>query len=375
MLKTSIFKLQVNCPNCNTYHALSGLHEQETCQECGKVIQLRDLFLKKLFASADTVKYLNGFLSGTIQQIGGGAVNQAGAYKMTYSSRAAYCEECFKTADEKDIMDAVNNDKPYKCSGCGHVMPVKAADDFVKEFHPKAIAVLNDSEGIDLMEKDKGADLKKSVIVFSCMTCGAGLQLSAETGRMAKCPYCNNDNYLPDAIWAKLHPDKDVDPFFIILDLDGSDMKSSLDYFLSLPMMKVYEKHYVNFIKEYFENLFLDDSFSAWLKYFLNAKNPDQARFGFDVDGLKRYFYEQFEFGLENQNPELRERVAVYGSGMPVDLQLKLAKDTHDEVRLALSKNEFIDKSVVKTLQNDSSPAVSTEARKHKTGFFKGLFG
>jgi hypothetical protein len=152
-------------------------------------------------------------------------------------------------------------------------------------------------------------------------------------------------------------------------------MKSSLDYFLSLPMMKVYEKHYVNFIKEYFENLFLDDSFSAWLKYFLNAKNPDQARFGFDVDGLKRYFYEQFEFGLENQNPELRERVAVYGSGMPVDLQLKLAKDTHDEVRLALSKNEFIDKSVVKTLQNDSSPAVSTEARKHKTGFFKGLFG
>lgn len=373
MLKTSIFKLQVNCPNCNTFHALTGLHERETCQNCGKVIQLREFFSRQLFASAVTVKYLNGFLSGTIQQIGGGAVNQAGAYKMTYSSRAAYCEECFKTADEKDIMEAVKNNKPFKCSGCGHVMPVKGADDFVKEFHPKAIAVLNDSEGVDYMEKD--VEEKKSVIVFSCMTCGAGLQLSAETGRMIKCPYCNNDNYLPDAIWTNLHPDKDVEPFFVILDLDGSDMQASLDYFMSISMMKIYDKHFANFIKEYFESPFLNDAFKAWLRYFLSAKNSGKNQFGLDIEGLKNYFYEQFAFGMEKQNPEFRGIVAAYGAGIPIDTQMDLAKDSFDEVRLALSKNEFIDKGVVKVLQNDSNPVISIEAKKHKTGLFKGLFG
>ena len=152
MLKTSIFKIQVNCPSCNTLHALSGLHEQETCQNCGKIISLRDFFHRQIFASAVTEKYMNAFISGTISQIGGGAVNQAGAYKMTYSSMAAYCEECLKSAEEKDIMDAINNEKPYVCPTCSHAMPVKTSNDFSRKFHPKIIGILNDSEGADLME-------------------------------------------------------------------------------------------------------------------------------------------------------------------------------------------------------------------------------
>ncbi len=375
MLKTSIFKLQVNCPGCNSLHALSGLHEEETCQSCGKIIRLSELFQKRLFASAATVHYMNGFLSGTIEQLGGGVVNRAGSYKMTYSSRAAYCEECFKTASEKDIMGAVQSANPFKCSACGHMMPVKIADDFVKTFHPKAVAVLNDSEGIDFMEKNKEADEKKSVVVFSCMTCGAGLQLSAGTGRLATCPYCNNDNYLPDAIWSKLHPDKEVDPFFVILDLDGGDMKASIDYFTGFPVMRAYEKHFTNFIREYFENPFLNDGYKAWLKYFLGAGNSDKAPPGLDVDGLKKYFYEQFAFGLENQDPGLRKTAAEYGASIPVDLQMRLAKDPDAETRLVLSKNAGIDKAVLKILQNDPDPEISAEAKRHKSGLFKGLFG
>ena len=373
MLKTSIFKIQVNCPACNTLHALSGLHEQETCRNCGKIISLRDFFHRQIFASAVTEKYMNAFVSGTISQIGGGAVDQAGAYKMTYSSMAAYCEECLKSAEEKDIMDAINNEKPYICPACSHAMPVKAADDFSRKFHPKIIGILNDSEGADLMEKN--ADEKKSMVVFSCMTCGSGLQLSDKSGRMVKCQYCDNENYLPDAIWSKLHPDKDVDPFFVILDLDGSDMQASLDYFLSMPMMRIYEKHFVNFIKEYFENSFVNDSLNAWLKTFLGAKNNEQVTSGFNVKSLQNYFFEQLGFGLENQNPELKLIAAGYSVSMPGELQQKLAKDSDENIRLALAKNPSISKEVIKILQNDTSPPVVSEARKHKSGFFNKLFG
>ncbi len=373
MLKTSIFKLQVNCPGCNTLHALTGLHEKETCQNCGKVIPLFDFFRQHLFGGPETIKYMNGFLSGTIQKIGGGSVGQAGAYKMTYSSKAAYCEECEKYADEKNIMDAIKNKKPYKCPACGNIMPVKPADYYMKQVHPKIIGILNDSEGADSMEKV--IEEKKAMVVFSCMTCGAGLQLSEDTGRMIKCPYCNNENYLPDAIWTKLHPDKEVDPFFVILDLDGSDMKDSLDYFTSGPMMEIYEKHFLNFIKEYFENPFVNDSFNAWLKVFLSAKNDKKNNFGLSIDELQKYFYEQLAFGVENQNPALKNVVAAYAVSIPTDLQMKLAKDSDENIRLALSKNPNINKETVKLLQNDSSPLVATEAKKHKAGLFKSLFG
>lgn len=373
MLKTSIFKIQVNCPSCNTLHALSGLHEQETCQNCGKIISLREFFQRQIFASAVTEKYMNAFLNGTISQIGGGAVNQAGAYKMTYSSMAAYCEECLKLADENNIIDVIKNEKPYICPACSHAMPVKAADDFAKAFHPKIIGILNDSEGADLMEKN--ADEKKSMVVFSCMTCGSGLQISEKTGRMIKCPYCSNENYLPDAIWSKLHPDKEVDPFFVILDLDGSDMQASLDYFLSMPMMRIYEKHFVNFIKEYFENPFINDSFNAWLKVFLSAKNNEQIGPGFNVQSLQNYFYEQLSFGIENQKPEIKLIAAVYSNSLPIELQQKLAKDSEEKVRLALAKNPSISKEIIKILQKDASPLVVSEAGKHKSGFLGKLFG
>ncbi len=270
-------------------------------------------------------------------------------------------------------MDAINNEKPYICPACSHAMPVKAADDFMKSFHPKIIGILNDSEGADLMEKN--ADEKKSMVVFSCMTCGSGLQLSDKSGRMIKCPYCNNENYLPDAIWSKLHPYKDVDPFFVILDLDGNDMQVSLGYFLSMPMMGVYEKHFVNFIKEYFENPFINDSFDAWLKTFLSAQNTEQTGIEFNVKSLQNYFFEQFGFGLENQNPDLRLIAASYSNSMPSDLQQKLAKDSVGNVRLSLAGNPSISKDVIKMLQNDSSSVVASEAKKHKSGLFGKFFG
>jgi hypothetical protein len=371
MLKTSIFKLQVSCPGCGALHALAGFHEQETCLECGKIIPLREFYRSRLFGGADMTKYMNGFLSGTVEQIGGGAVNQAGAYKMTYSSRAAYCEECFKEAPEADIMSAINNNTPFACA-CGHKMPVKPADDFIRSIHPKILGILNDSEGKDFMEKD--VDEKKQMIVFSCMTCGAGLQLSSDSGRMIKCQYCDNENYLPDAIWGKLHPDKDVEPFFVILDLDGADISGCMQYFLGVTMLRVYEKHFLNFIREYFENPFQSDSLKVWLSAFLAAKN-NPSGFNLDITKPQRYFYEQFGFGMERQSGWLRETVAAYAAGLPVDLQMKLAHDPEPTVRLALARNVDIHKDAVKVLQNDSNPEVTTEAKKHKTGLFKGLFG
>jgi len=355
------------------YHTVTGLSPGQTCLHCGKHINVRSLIKSNLFGAADIKKYMCAFLSGSIEQMGGtGGVENPGSYRLSYSSLQAYCEECLEMIDDKIIIDAVKSEKPVKCGKCSHAMPIKLPDDFIHDFHPKAIAVVNDSGGID--EAERNTD-KKSMLVFSCMSCGAGLELEADTGRTIKCKYCDNENYLPDAIWTKLHPHKEVSPLFVILDLDGSDLQESIDYSLNVSFMKVYNRHFENFIREYFEKPFSSDAVNVWFKVFLSAENNKQNSFSLDIEKIQKSFYSQMLLGYESHNIRLREVMAESGKRIPLDLQNKIAADTDENVRLKLVVNNTIHKDILKKLQNDSSPQVSSEAKKHKTGFLKSLFG
>jgi len=373
MIKTSIFKIQVNCPGCNVYHTVTSISHDQTCQNCGKNIHLGRFFKSGILGGVDTAKYMNAFLSGNVERMGGtGGVEDVGSYRLSYSSHQTYCEECNEFIDEAIILESVKSEKPVKCAKCSHSMPLKIADYNVTAFHPKAIAVVNDSTGID--EAEKNID-KNSMLVFSCMSCGAGLNLSEDTKRTMKCTYCGNENYLPDAIWTKLHPHKEVSPLFVLLDLDGNDIKDGVNYFLDVSMAKIYDRHFDNFIREYFEKPFTSDAVYSWFRYFLSAKNNPQSSYNMDIEKIQKNFYGQMNLGYDSHTTRLREIAAEYGNNIPIELQNKFAADTDEAVRLALTKNDSLENSVIKKLQKDSSPVVSAEAKKKKTGLFKSMFG
>jgi len=373
MFKSANFKIQVNCPNCNVFHSVNGIHLTESCQNCGAEIRLRQFLLNTLFgAFLDRTKYMNAFLSGTIEQIGGGAVNEAGSYKMSYSSLPVYCEECETPVEESTILEAINRKHPVECKKCSHKMPVRIVDEDVKDFHPKAIAVINDSEGIDAGIKN--TDDKKSTVVIKCMTCGAGLEITCKTKRTIKCQYCNNENYLPDNIWQKLHPHKGTEPFFVILDIDENDLKDSLQYFFNVTALKIYEKHFNNFTREMFEKPFLNDALKSWLKILLNDKTEDKIGVNLKPSGLQKYFYGQFALGIEKHKPELKQLVAEHSITIPEELQNLLARDKDDNVRLALAKNKSTEAKFIKLLRNDTNLQVSQAAKEQKKGLFNKIF-
>lgn len=367
MLKTSTFKIQIVCPGCNNYVAVSGVTDLDTCQNCGKQVNVSTVINDKMFGFLDRTKYMNGYLSGSIEQIGGTA-----AYKLVYSSQQPYCEECFTVIDEDSAMSAINSGKAFSCPDCSHKMPVRAADAMLKKFHPNAVGVLNDSFGKDYAEKNTD---KESLLVFKCMTCGAGLELSDDTDRKIKCKYCDNENYLPDSIWMKLHPNKEVQPLFVILDLNEEELKGSIDYFLKVTALNVFSKHFENFIREYFEKPFVTIAFLSWLRSFLSAKNNEEISFNMDITKIHKYFYDNLKLGLSSHPVEIRITAAEFGYNLPVDLQKELADDVNESVRVALAKNNGLKKDIIKKLQSDSSESVKIEAKKLKTGFFKGLFG
>ncbi len=373
MLKTTSFKIQVTCPGCNSNHTVTGITESETCQNCGKYISLKDFFTQDMFNKMlDRRQFLNGFLSGTIQQLGGGGVGQAGSFKMTYSALSPYCEECNYPVDEGNIHNALNNKTYITCSKCNHVMPMRAADHILSEFHPEIIGVVNDAYGVDYDEKNVNKD---SMIVFSCMTCGAGLKLNNKTQRTIKCLYCDNENYLPDNIWQKIHPNEEVAPFFVIMDLEEKDIIAAMNYFSAGQMLRIYQKHFDNFITEIFQNFHLSDSLKVWLKLLLNSKTGNKDGHGISFTELQKHFYNEFSLGLNNHNPGVKQFIAEYADTIPVNLQEQLAKDKDEAVRTALARNQSLDKNIIKLLQHDSSPVVAAQAKKLKTGLFGGLFG
>lgn len=367
MIKTSTFQIQIVCPGCNNYHAVSGIVDFDTCQNCGKSINVSSILNDRMFSFMDRVKYMNGFLSGSIEQMGG-----AGAYKLLYSSMPAHCEECFTALDTALLVNSLENKKPVTCPKCSHKMPVREADAGVKEFHPKAIGVINDSHGVDFAEKNVDKD---SMLVFKCMTCGAGLELTGETKRTIMCRYCDNENYLPDSIWTKLHPNKEVQPLFVLLELDENDIKDSIDYFLNVTALKIYSKHFENFIREYFERPFTGGAFLAWIRYFLSSKSNEKVSFNMDISKLQEYFYDNLKLGFETHAESLKSAAAEYGANLPPELQKLFSEDKSESVRVALAQNRGLNKDIIKKLQSDSSIAVQSEAKKLKTEFFKGLFG
>ena len=103
MIKTSTFQIQIVCPGCNNYVAVSGITDFDTCQNCGKQVNVRAIINDRMFGFMDKQKYMNGFLSGSIEQIGG-----TGAYKLLYSSMAPYCEECLAVIEEQSMIDAID---------------------------------------------------------------------------------------------------------------------------------------------------------------------------------------------------------------------------------------------------------------------------
>ncbi len=367
MIKCSTFQIQIICPGCNNNHAVSGIVDLDTCQNCGKNINVRSVLQDRMFGFMDRVQYISGFLSGSIEQIGG-----AGAYRLQYSSMPCTCEECNSVIESGLLTKAIEEAKPISCPSCNHKMPVRKADNEIKQFHPKAIGIINDSHGADYAKKDVDKD---SMLVFKCMTCGGALELASDTKRTIKCNYCDNENYLPDNIWTKLHPNKEVQPLFILLDLTEEDIKGSIDYFLRVTALSIYSKHFENFIREYFEHPFVNESLLTWVKHLLSAKNNEQVSFNMDITKIQKYLYDNLKLGVSSHAYELKCIAAEYGSSIPAELQMLLAEDKSENVRMALAGNANLKKDVIKKLQADRSEAVSKLAAKQKTGLFGKLFG
>jgi len=398
MLKCYNFEIQVTCPGCNTSHPVSSLLANEICGNCGKELIMNNIIQQAFdFGEVNRVKLMNGFLAGNINPRKlSSDISNISEIKMNCNSHSANCEECKTLLDESDILNSIANKKPIYCKKCNHPMPVRPADDEIKQFHPKAIGVVNDSRGFDV--NPDTIENKSQTIVFSCMTCGAGLKLDKNSERLMKCSFCDNENYLPDAIWNRLHPYKEPERLYLILDLEESDMKETLDYFFNLEifddfiLMGIRETYFSDFINKYFtldNGIFLSDSVKSWWKILLNGKYERTSKdkvinttIELDVgiykilfiEDVKNIFFSNFRNAYSKLNTEFNEFIAGNIFEIPVDIREMLSKDDNESVHAAIAKNKSPEKPVTPSEIQDAQPNIPPIVEEKK-GFFKKLFG
>lgn len=54
-------------------------------------------------------------------------------------------------------------------------------------------------------------------VLFSCLGCGAPLDVDATVPRILRCRFCDATSYIPDALWLRMHPAQRKRPFYVLL--------------------------------------------------------------------------------------------------------------------------------------------------------------
>jgi len=193
-------KLAFDCEECKQPIPLGGLVERPRCDKCQST------------AKPDWKKLLN-FGNPSINVVEwakrGGPKTEKGAFGSIHLdvTRTPIKHGCGATLD----ADAVAGGQTT-CAGCNQAIAVRPVPQFVGKFHGGITCVVGETQIADDGEVVQAA----KPVMFACMNCGAPLRIDG-TKRIVDCGSCDVPNFIPDALWLRLHPAKKREPFWLVI--------------------------------------------------------------------------------------------------------------------------------------------------------------
>ncbi|HVV85432.1 MAG TPA: hypothetical protein VHE35_20375 [Kofleriaceae bacterium] len=199
-------ELQTQCAGCGQPLPLNACAEQITCGGCSRVTALDDGRWRSLLE--DCVDEVGDLQPG--EGMNRTIMTGAATYQLMFGNQEPRCGAC-KTA----VPDAAAELAPRgftMCVGCGQRISLRAA--------PAALAALGVQlvvgEDADQLPGGHGgaAPAAPAPVMLYCPQCQAPLSVDG-SARMVRCQYCSGDVYLPDPVWARLHPVKQVARWYL----------------------------------------------------------------------------------------------------------------------------------------------------------------
>jgi hypothetical protein len=228
-------QFRILCSHCNSYNQVLGLKTKLTCYNCSRPVDIRQ---KLADSRVSGIKYHFGGYYDIIREAmailkegeeGKDSSSQSVGAKFFYRRSLPYCPACSHPVDAKKIFSGDSDH--ITCADCGKHIPVRKRDSGVKQWDKRIDFVLNDSgesaERFARIDNEPGQD----GLVVHCKGCGRGLEVDARN-RILTCPQCSLVNIIPDAVWLRISPVPEDEPFFLLIEYTREDLFDAWIYFL-----------------------------------------------------------------------------------------------------------------------------------------------
>lgn len=207
MIVAATLTVGVDCPKCKYAVPVNGIATGTRCDNCGAHVPLD---WKRLLDLSN----INALERALDLKPGRQDRSPFDGIHLVVERLEPTCTKCKATLPPDDLV-ARAAQGPGKCVACGAIFPLRQAPSVLREAYSAARAVVH--EGIVADASD--VDQKREPIVFPCMSCGGGLDLDG-ADRTVTCRFCNKVNYLPDGVWLRLHPPRQLEPFVVLSEID-----------------------------------------------------------------------------------------------------------------------------------------------------------
>ncbi|HAX50234.1 MAG TPA: hypothetical protein DCX92_14725, partial [Bacteroidetes bacterium] len=138
-------------------------------------------------------------------------------YQLMYGRQEPRCAKCKTNIDVSKIEEYSAKGK-VTCSKCSTEIFVRKSDELIAENFSNVKYLLGEDDD-QLRKNPEPGKLPTSAkpVLFTCPSCAGNLEIDG-TDRMVSCKFCDSQIYLPDDLWLRLHPVKEVSRWYMLVD-------------------------------------------------------------------------------------------------------------------------------------------------------------
>lgn len=223
-------ELKTSCGHCSSPLMLNAVTNDFICPACNKNNYFSDEDWQNLLD--DAVKEGPGLNDGEGQP--STIMRGAYTYQLMYGKQQPRCGKC-KTKIDVNKLEEYSAKSNYSCPKCSNEIFIRKTNDILqKEFSGIKFLVGEDDDMLKVNPVKGKLPSSSKPVLFTCPSCAGNLEIDG-TDRMVSCKYCDSQIYLPDDLWLRLHPVKEVSRWYMVIDENALPAKGTMPewYYLS----------------------------------------------------------------------------------------------------------------------------------------------
>ncbi len=206
-------RISLDCPHCRGGIPVNGFTHEVLCSSCLKAVELPQEWWDShldIETIEDALTHEPGY-GNSSSSLGG--MNE----KIDTGNRPPRCQDC-KAEFPDDLLKKSVADGGFACLGCQRHIRVRKATPLALSLIMEADLLVHEGPTGENLGSNGNAAIEP--VLFGCLACGGALPVDGST-RTPKCTHCGSANYLPDALWLRLHPAPTSQAFFVTRNVDA----------------------------------------------------------------------------------------------------------------------------------------------------------